>query len=68
MDELSGAQTGRKPLARCALRVNEFCELYGVSRSFAYELMDRGKLRTVKIGKRRLIPVESAEALLREGA
>jgi excisionase family DNA binding protein len=65
MNELSGGQTGRKPLSRCAVRVNEFCELYGVSRSFAYELMDRGKLRTIKLGKRRLIPVEAAEALLR---
>ncbi|WP_296707186.1 helix-turn-helix domain-containing protein [Rhodoblastus sp.] len=49
---------------RRALHVNEFCEAYGVSRSTAYRLIAEGKLETVKIGNRRLVPVDSAEALL----
>ena len=35
---------------RRALRVNEFCTSYGLSRSTAYKLMKTGKLRTVLIG------------------
>ena len=51
-----------------ALRVNEAVAAYGLSRSTIYKLIGGGKLRTIKIGKRRLIPVDAAEALLREGA
>jgi excisionase family DNA binding protein len=49
---------------RRAFRVNDFCALYSISRSSAYKLMADGKLRTVRVGGRRLIPKESAEALL----
>jgi excisionase family DNA binding protein len=48
-----------------ALRVNEVVAAYGISRSTIYNLINGNKLRTIKVGKRRLIPVESAEALLR---
>jgi excisionase family DNA binding protein len=50
-----------------AFRVNEFAATYGISRSTIYELMKDGKLRTVLVGGRRLIPKDSAEALLRDG-
>ena len=53
---------------RRALRINEFCEAYGLSRSTAYKLIKEGKLRAVLIGGRRVIPVEAAEALLTEAA
>jgi excisionase family DNA binding protein len=49
---------------RRAFRVNDFCALYSISRSSAYKLMAAGKLRTVRVGGRRLIPKESAEDLL----
>jgi excisionase family DNA binding protein len=51
-----------------ALRVNEVVAAYGISRSTIYNLINGNKLRTIKVGKRRLIPVESAEALLRGDA
>jgi len=51
-----------------ALRIKEFCEAYGLSRSTVYKLMSEGKLSTVLVGGRRLIPVESAEALLKTAA
>jgi excisionase family DNA binding protein len=51
-----------------ALRVNEVVTAYGISRSTIYNLINGNKLRTIKVGKRRLIPVESAEALLRGDA
>lgn len=49
---------------RRAFRINDFCALYSVSRSTAYKLMVEGKLRSIRVGGRRLIPKESAEALL----
>jgi excisionase family DNA binding protein len=57
-----------QPEERRAFRVQEFCKLYGLSRSSAYKLMAAGKLRTVLVGGRRLIPKEAAEALLNGGA
>ena len=50
---------------RRALRINAFCAAYGVSRSTTYRLIADGKLKTVKVGNRRLVPVDAAEALLK---
>ena len=51
------------PDGRRALRINEFCKAYGVSRSTVYKLATENKLRLFKIGGRSLIRVEDAEAL-----
>lgn len=48
-----------------AYRVQDFCKAFGVSRSTAYNLMAAGKLRSVLIAGRRVIPADAAEALLR---
>jgi len=53
---------------RRAYRIDEFCRAFGLSRSTVYTLMDAGKLASVKVGRRRLIPVEAAEALLKTDA
>ena len=42
-----------------------FCAAFGISRSSAYLLMKAGRLRTVRVQGRRLIPAEAAEALLK---
>jgi excisionase family DNA binding protein len=55
-------------LPKRALRMNDFCECYGISRATAYKLMKLGKLRTVRVGGRRLVPVDVAEALLQSKA
>ena len=47
-----------------AYRVLEACNDFGLGRSNIYKLIKDGKLRTVKVGGRRLIPAESLEALL----
>jgi predicted DNA-binding transcriptional regulator AlpA len=62
-------EIAKKPseLPRRALRMRDFCEGYGLSRATAYKLMRAGKLKTVRVAGRRLVPVEAAEALL-EGA
>jgi excisionase family DNA binding protein len=56
------------PDERRALRVDEAVAAYRIGRSTIYKLMAAGKLGTVKIGKRRLIPRDNMETLLREGA
>lgn len=55
------------PGARRAYQVDEAVAAYRLSRSTLYKLMAIGKLRTVKIGGRRLIPVDAIEALLDGG-
>jgi excisionase family DNA binding protein len=47
-----------------AYGIKAFCSAYGVGRSTVYNLIAEGKLRTVKIAGRRLIPADAAEALL----
>lgn len=56
------------PAERRAYTVREFSAAYRISRSHIYELMKRGALRTVRVGGKRLIPVEAGEALLNGGA
>lgn len=44
--------------------VAEFVELIGISRSKTYQLIATGELETVKVGTRRLVPHEAAEAFV----
>jgi excisionase family DNA binding protein len=53
---------------RLAYRVNDFCDLVGVGRTKTYELIADGTLKTVVVGRRRLILHEGVEALLKQGA
>jgi excisionase family DNA binding protein len=50
-----------------AYRVNDFCRLFGLGRKTVYSLIANGRLATIKIGSRRLIPREAALALLAGG-
>jgi excisionase family DNA binding protein len=50
-----------------AFYIEEATKIYGWSRSTIYRLMKEGTLRTVKIGGRRQIPRDAAEALIAEG-
>lgn len=47
-----------------AYRVNEFCRKIGIGRSSLYGLIKDGKIRTVIIAGRRLVPASEAERLL----
>lgn len=42
-------------------RVDEAAEALRISRSVIYELIRSGQLRTVKVGRRRLVPVQALE-------
>jgi excisionase family DNA binding protein len=47
-----------------AYRVEEAAEALRVSRSVVYELIRSGRLRTVKVGARRLVPVSALSECL----
>jgi excisionase family DNA binding protein len=52
---------------RLAFRVRCFCESVGIGRTKFYELVRDGKIKTVIIGGRRLVPADEAQRLVREG-
>jgi len=51
-------------VGRVALSVREFCAAVGCSKTSFYEAVGRGQLRTVKFGRRTLVPVGEAEAFI----
>ena len=53
---------------RLAYRVDEAAEVASISRRTIYNLIAAGKLKTIKIGKCRLIPASALRALLEKGA
>lgn len=48
-------------IAPILYRVDEAAEALRISRSVIYELIRSSQLRTVKVGRRRLVPVEALE-------
>jgi excisionase family DNA binding protein len=48
--------------------VGETARMLGVSRASIYRLIGLGKLKTIKIGARRLVPLGAIDALLDGGA
>jgi excisionase family DNA binding protein len=56
-----------KPDEKRAYRINEAVATYRLSRSTLYKLIAAGKLRSIKIGGRRLVPRDSLESLLTGG-
>jgi excisionase family DNA binding protein len=53
---------------RRALSIEETAKTCGLSRATLYRLIADGKLSTLKIGARRLVPVGALDALLNGGA
>lgn len=56
------------PLKRLAYRVNDFCVVTGICRTSLYELIRDGKIKTVRVAGRRIIPAAEAERVISEGA
>lgn len=54
-------------MTKLTITVDEFCDMIGIGRTKTYELMKDGTLATVAIGRRRLIKMNSVEALLTGG-
>lgn len=53
---------------KMAYSVLETCATLGITRPSLYGLIADGRLRTIKVGSRRLIPVNEIERLLAEGS
>jgi excisionase family DNA binding protein len=53
---------------RRALSIRETATTCGLSRATLYRLIADGKLTTLKIGARRLVPIAAIDALLNEGS
>jgi excisionase family DNA binding protein len=53
---------------RRALSIAETAKTCGLSRATLYRLIADGKLSTLKVGARRLVPVGAIDALLSGGA
>ena len=51
-----------------AYRINDFIAAFGLGRTSTYRLIRDGKLASVMIGGRRLIPADAAEALLKDSS
>lgn len=49
---------------RLTLTVEEAVQLLGISRGLAYELVRRGELPSVHLGRRIVVPVRRLEAML----
>ena len=69
---MSRQLTARHPgkvevLPRMLVSVTVASRALGVSRSFAYELVAAGVLRSIRLGRRVLIPVAALEDLLAAG-
>ena len=52
---------------RRAYSVKDFCRAYSLSRSTTYKLIKDGRLRSVTVMGRRLIPADAAEELVAQG-
>lgn len=46
------------------MTVTAAAQLLGISRGLAYELVHRGELRAVRLGRRLVVPVEAVDELL----
>lgn len=52
---------------RLAYRIDEAAELAGISRDTIYRLIAAGKLKTVKIGRCRVVTAKVLNAMLEKG-
>ena len=57
-------QTVLYKYSKRALSVDDFCDLYSVGRTLAYNEIASGRLHSFNIGRKRLIPTEAAETWL----
>ena len=48
------------------LSAEEAAEVLGIGRTFVFELVAKGRLESIKIGRRRLIPRDALERLVAE--
>jgi hypothetical protein len=60
----TGLIEGSPVADRLAYSMDEFCRAAGIGRSLGYGEIAAGRLKVVRVGRRTLVPVESAKAWL----
>lgn len=60
----TGAAATPAPLARLAVSAEEAARMCGIGRTTLYAALAAGSLKSIKLGKRRLITVKALEAWL----
>jgi excisionase family DNA binding protein len=48
------------------MSVDDAAEVLGISRSLAYELVRKGELPSLRLGRRLVVPVRAVEALVED--
>lgn len=62
---MSSVEVGRTPMQQpLAVSVREACRLIGVGNTTLWALIKEGRLKTTRIGRRRLVLFASLEALI----
>jgi Helix-turn-helix domain len=69
MSHIQPQATGRRSMStpeRQAWTIAEFCEIFGgISRSGVYKMVNQGRIRTIDVAGRRLIPDSERQQLLK---
>jgi hypothetical protein len=55
---------GPQSAPKVAESVDEFCHSFGIGRTLFYAQVKAGAIRTVKVGKRTLVPIAERDAFL----
>lgn len=58
------ATPNREPAPRLAYTLDEFCAASGLTRTRAYDEIAAGRLRTFKVGRRRMVSADAARDFL----
>ena len=61
----AGTATPTEPIARSALRMDEAAKALGISRAKCYDLVAKGLIPSLKLGKTRRVPVAALDAFLK---
>lgn len=62
--ELTSITTQTAPLEPLAVTVPEAARLLGVSAALVYEMIARGELKALRLGRRLVVPIASLRALI----
>ena len=60
--------TTTAPAAALTANPDRAAELIGLGRTKTYELIRTGELRSLKVGRRRLVPLEAIDEFLRQSS
>lgn len=63
----AAGDAGGAPVGRLTVSVTEAASMLGISRALAYELVARGEVQSVRLGRRVVVPVVALRAMVAGG-